>query len=28
LLVESVICVAFLRGTDLWGNPWMFNAIW
>jgi hypothetical protein len=28
LLVESVICVAFLRGTDLWGNPSVFNAIW
>jgi hypothetical protein len=27
-LVESVICVAFLRGTDLWGNPSVFNAIW
>jgi hypothetical protein len=28
LLVESVICIAFLRGTDLWGNPSVFNAIW
>jgi hypothetical protein len=27
-LVESVICVAFLRGSDLWGRPLLFNAIW
>jgi hypothetical protein len=27
-LVESVICVAFLRGTDLWGKPLLFNAMW
>lgn len=27
-LVESVICVAFFRGTDLWGRPLVFNAIW
>jgi hypothetical protein len=23
-----VICIAFLRGTDLWGKPCVFNAIW
>jgi hypothetical protein len=27
-LVESVICVAFFRGTDLWGTPLLFNAMW
>jgi hypothetical protein len=27
-LVESAICIAFLRGTDLWGKPLLFNAMW
>ena len=27
-LVESAICIAFLRGTDLWGKPFLFNAMW
>lgn len=27
-LVESVICVAYLRGSDLWGRPLLFNAMW
>lgn len=25
---EPVICVAFLCGTDLWGKPILFNAMW
>jgi hypothetical protein len=27
-LVESAICVAYLRGKDLWGRPLLFNAMW
>ncbi len=27
-LIESVICVAFLRGTDIQGLPLWFTAIW
>ena len=27
-LVESAICIAFLRGTDIWGKPLLFNAMW
>jgi hypothetical protein len=27
-LVESAICIAFLRGTDLRGKPLLFNAMW
>ena len=28
VLVESAILIAFLRGTDLWGNPLLFTAMW
>jgi hypothetical protein len=27
-LVESAICIAFLRGSDLWGKAFLFNAMW
>lgn len=27
-LIESVICVAFLRGTDIWGRAQFFTAMW
>jgi hypothetical protein len=28
ILVQSVVCIAFLRGTDLWGSPLIFSAMW
>lgn len=28
LLIDSVICVAYLRGSDLWGRPETFWAMW
>jgi hypothetical protein len=28
LLLESVLCMAYLRGTDLWGNRLLFHAMW
>jgi hypothetical protein len=27
-LVDAVLCMAYLRGTDLWGKPLLFNAMW
>jgi hypothetical protein len=27
-LVQSVTCIAFLRGSDLWGKPLLFTAMW
>lgn len=28
LLVDAAVCFAYLRGTDLWGKPHRFTAIW
>lgn len=28
VLVDSVVCVAYLRGSDLWGRPELFWAMW
>jgi hypothetical protein len=28
MLLESVLCMAYLRGTDLWGNRLLFHAMW